>query len=162
VQIVSLVGISIVDVGGDFFPGILAGGGRGMRGNGEGGGGGGAGGAILLEAPAIRIGGGRLAANGGGGGAGGSGTSGGSADGANGTFSASPAAGGAGANPGGSGGALPDPAGQMGFPLVGSAFDTGGGGGAAGRIALRALGGGIDLDGEVISPAPDQGALALD
>jgi hypothetical protein len=120
------------------------------------GGGGGSGGAILLEAPVIRVS-GVLAANGGAGGGGAAGTTAGS-DGDGAAASATPAQGGvgglAGANDGaaGSAGSTPDGAVATSCDFAAGCSDTGGGGGGAGRIRINANS--TELTG-TLSPAAD-------
>ncbi len=122
---------------------VLAGGGGGSGGHPGGGGGGGAGGAILLEAPEVNLTvGGTLGAGGGGGGSGGwnphgvSGTDG-DAGGAGGPATSNGTAGGAG--------------GGSGVPVAGDGVDhthnSGGGGGAFGRVRINTWTGSAQLDG---------------
>lgn len=123
---------------------------------GAGGGGGGSGGLIFLEAPSIEIG-GALAANGGGGGEGGYYDWFNGRDGEPGTNAlvdvlSAPGGGLSNDRPGGSGGALLVPAGQM--PSKGNVDNTGGGGGAAGRIWLRTRAVPASTPSGKLSPAP--------
>lgn len=131
--------------------GINAGGCGGKAGvgtSGAAGGGGGAGGAILIEAPVVRLlPGARLTANGGGGG-GGRGT-----DGTSGLADAVAAAGGAGGTSGGAGGAGGASGKVTGTEGVASAH-SGGGGGGAGRIRIHTRRGAVEVQPDaVISPA---------
>jgi hypothetical protein len=119
-----------------------------------GGGGGGSGGAILLEASSINVL-GILAANGGGGGGGGGDHS--AKSGLDGQPSADAAAGaqaGTGGTAGGTGGAGVN--GGVGAAGGVGSDNTGGGGGAAGRIRLNAPPGRVVLGG-IVSPAPSAG-----
>jgi hypothetical protein len=134
-----------------------AGGGAGKGSSGNGGGGGGSGGALLLEAPRVKVS-GTLAANGGGGGGAGSDAA---TAGANGGTGTTQANGGTGLRPGGKGGALAVPAGSAGSPTVTPADGTGGGGGGVGRIFLRARPGELDVSGGTVSPAAGQGEFVL-
>lgn len=155
IQIASLARIDVI--GGGAIDASGGGGGGGCRSPGNGGGGGGSGGLVFLEAPAIDVG-GALGANGGGGGEGGyadlfNGRDG--QDGANGLPDLTPAAGGGASStdrPGGVGGARAAPAGQP--PAKANVDNTGGGGGAVGRIWLRTRGAQATTPSGKISPAP--------
>lgn len=133
--------------------GIIAAGGGGGPGSGDdAGGGGGAGGSILLEAPRIELGTGRLSANGGGGGGGRQNTTAGS----DGDFGNQQATGGAGTHVGGPGGAADKPTGDNGGVTPNFTDGTGGGGGGVGRIYLRSRAP-VTVAGAEISPNADQG-----
>lgn len=136
--------------------GIQAGGGAGQGDHGmnfnDGGGGGGSGGAILIEAPRIRIAEGAvLAVNGGGGGGG---FNGGALmdtkDGQPASLSSMPAAGGVGQRSGGAGGAGATLAGADASGMV--ADGGAGGGGGVGRIRLNSLDGNAAIAGELSPP----------
>jgi hypothetical protein len=134
------------------------GGGRG-GGAGRGGGGGGSGGAILLEAPRIKLDGARLAANGGGGGQGN-----GTAGGEYGHFDATIApGGGTGQGRGGHGGITGDPAEDGdGISGGGGSYDgTGGGGGGVGIVRINVGVSHLVLLGtNRLSPTPSYGIPA--
>ncbi|MFH1436793.1 MAG: hypothetical protein ABIJ56_13890 [Pseudomonadota bacterium] len=127
---------------------ILAPGGGGLSGGmWSGGGGGGAGGGILLEGASVAVH-GAVAANGGGGGASDEGSSG-----SDGGSDATRAPGGdapvyEGGSRGGSGGAGDDPDGET---SPDAKWNTGGGGGAAGRVRINSRGDGVAIHG-VVSP----------
>lgn len=131
---------------------ILAPGGGGRSGGmWSGGGGGGAGGGILLEGASVAIH-GAVAANGGGGGSSDDGSSG-----SDGRSDATRAAGGDdpaydGGGRGGSGGAGGDPDGQT---SPDAPWNTGGGGGAAGRVRINSRGDDVAVHG-VVSPSTDE------
>jgi hypothetical protein len=135
---------------------VAPGGGGGRAGAGNGGGGGGAGGGVLLEAPTIVVA-GTIAANGGGGG-GGADQYNESTDGADGTWDTTRAAGGTDVNSvcyGGTGGAGDDPAGWNAL----SAYNSGGGGGAAGIVRLNTRSGAAAVSGTVSPSAFTEGVV---
>lgn len=131
----------------------VGGGGAGFTSNG-----GGSGGAILLEAPKVRVL-GHLAANGGGGS---SPTSGGPQHGGDGTADDQPALGGqtAGVPKGGNGSAGSIVDGQPGEASPEGTLG-GGGGGGAGRMRINVREGQLELTGAVISPAKDTPCFSI-
>lgn len=155
IQISSLARIDVV--GGGAISAGGGGGGGGCKNPGNGGGGGGSGGGVFLEAIAIAID-GALAANGGAGGEGGYNDLFNGRDGQPGTnalVDVMPAPGGGAQSsdrPGGEGGARATPAGQL--PAKANVDNTGGGGGAVGRIWLRTRGAPASTPSGRISPPP--------
>ncbi len=154
-QITSLTSISILGSGAAIWAGGAGGGGTEDT---HGGGGGGAGGAILLEAPAITLQDGGLAANGGGGGSGNGGSAG-----EYGLLETAAAQGGA--NPGsdtsgdgGAGGARYADAQPGDGPIDGA----GGGGGGGGIIRFNVPAAELTVDSVIISPEESRGDLVVE